>query len=366
MPANQYSDSLLMDALRGSLSNAESLGRGFAVAPVGLLGDMNSLARDYITPRLPQSVQGLLQAAPAAPTTEQILSNIPRVSNARRETAGMEQLGAAMNPRGPIELAQGAGRIAGNAVNEAMVYGRGPLAGITPQPMRMDVWHGSPHIFNKFDASKVGTGEGAQMYGQGTYLAQQQEVAKRFTPRDLGFEDQLMKKYNQAEKSGDYTSMQIYEDFLSQKTPEEIASNISDMGFSSKDLVTANKAFETAKNLYKGQTKGALYKVNLPDENITKMIDWDSPLKDQPANVQSLAAKYGVDLNDLGGDLAFKIGKTVEGQKVMQEHGITGIKYFDQMSRGDQNNTRNFVVFDPEQLNILERNSAPIEGLLGR
>jgi len=132
---NPYSDSLLMDALRGSLSNAESLGRGFAVAPVGLLGDVNALARQYITPRLPQSVQGLLQAAPAAPTTEQILSNIPRVSAPRRESAGMEQLGAAMNPRGPVDLARGVGRVAGNAVNEAMVYDRGLLAGITPQPM---------------------------------------------------------------------------------------------------------------------------------------------------------------------------------------------------------------------------------------
>jgi len=109
---NPYSDSLLMDALRGSLSNAESLGRGFAVAPVGLLGDVNALARQYVTPRLPQSVQGLLQSAPAAPTTEQILSNIPRVSNPRMETAGMEQLGAAMNPRGPIDLARGAERAA--------------------------------------------------------------------------------------------------------------------------------------------------------------------------------------------------------------------------------------------------------------
>jgi hypothetical protein len=53
------------------------------------------------------------------------------------ETSGMEQLGAAMNPRGPIDLARGAGRLAGSAVNEAMVYGRGPLASITPQPMRM-------------------------------------------------------------------------------------------------------------------------------------------------------------------------------------------------------------------------------------
>lgn len=137
MPANQYSDSLLMDALRGSLSNLESLGRGAAVAPIGLLGDINALAREYVTPRLPQSVQGLLQAAPAAPTTEQILSNIPRVSQPRMETSGMEQLGAAMNPRGPVDLARGAGRLAGSAVNEAMVYGRGPLAAITPQPMRM-------------------------------------------------------------------------------------------------------------------------------------------------------------------------------------------------------------------------------------
>ena len=103
---NPYSDSLLMDAFRGSLSNAESLGRGFAVAPVGLIGDINALAREYITPRLPSQVQGLLQAAPAAPTTEQILSNIPRASAPRRESAGMEQLGAAMNPRGPVELAK--------------------------------------------------------------------------------------------------------------------------------------------------------------------------------------------------------------------------------------------------------------------
>jgi len=136
---NPYSDSLLMDALRGSLSNAESLGRGFAVAPVGLLGDVNALARQYITPRLFSRVQGLLQAAPAAPTTEQILANIPRASAPRMETSGMEQLGAAMNPRGPVELARGAGRIAGNAINDAIVYDRGLLAGITPQPNRIFV-----------------------------------------------------------------------------------------------------------------------------------------------------------------------------------------------------------------------------------
>jgi hypothetical protein len=33
--------------------------------------------------------------------------------------------------------ARGAGKVVGNAVNDAMVYGQGPLASMTPQPMRM-------------------------------------------------------------------------------------------------------------------------------------------------------------------------------------------------------------------------------------
>lgn len=39
-------------------------------------------------------------------------------------------------------------------------------------------WHGSPHDFEKFDASKIGTGEGAQIYGHGLYFAENPSVAK--------------------------------------------------------------------------------------------------------------------------------------------------------------------------------------------
>jgi hypothetical protein len=66
----------------------------------------------------------------------------------------MEQLGAAMNPRGPVDLARGVGRVAGNAINEAMVYDRGLLAGITPQPMRMFIGAESP-MYNKEAAFKA-------------------------------------------------------------------------------------------------------------------------------------------------------------------------------------------------------------------
>ena len=39
------------------------------------------------------------------------------------------------------------------------------------------VWHGSPHKFDKFDSSKIGTGEGAQAYGHGVYFAESPDVA---------------------------------------------------------------------------------------------------------------------------------------------------------------------------------------------
>ena len=363
---NPYSDSLLMDAFRGSLSNAESLGRGFAVAPVGLLGDVNALARQYITPRLPQSVQGLLQAAPAAPTTEQILSNIPRVSAPRMETSGMEQLGAAMNPRGPVDLARGAGRVAGNAVNEAMIYGRGPLAGITPQPMRMDVYHGSPHKFDRFDASKIGSGEGSQQYGYGLYLAQSPDEANQYVAmaanparRQYGLtkegKDQqtidalIMTNANQF-TGGDVSKLA---DLIARKPaafsyPEKMTSRISEY--------------------VNDKPPAFLYKVDLPDEQIANMLDFDKPIKDQNEIVRSLAAKYEVDQSDLGGDLLSRIGKGKQGSEVMSQAGLSGIKFLDLKSlRGSRETpAQNFVVFPSKEdmLTIKDVNGQPVGGLL--
>jgi hypothetical protein len=45
------------------------------------------------------------------------------------------------------------------------------------------VFHGSPHDFDAFDASKIGTGEGAQAYGHGLYFAEGEGVAKSYRDR---------------------------------------------------------------------------------------------------------------------------------------------------------------------------------------
>ena len=41
--------------------------------------------------------------------------------------------------------------------------------GVGPGAIR--AYHGSPHSFNKFDPSKIGTGEGAQAYGHGSRIS---------------------------------------------------------------------------------------------------------------------------------------------------------------------------------------------------
>src|SRR6185312_13801657 len=55
-------------------------------------------------------------------------------------------------------------------------------AGAVPQDanalnMGIKAYHGSPHDFDAFDLSKIGTGEGAQAYGHGLYFAENPAVA---------------------------------------------------------------------------------------------------------------------------------------------------------------------------------------------
>jgi hypothetical protein len=47
-------------------------------------------------------------------------------------------------------------------------------------------YHGSPHNFDEFKMSQIGTGEGAQAYGHGLYFAQNEDVARGYRNRLSG------------------------------------------------------------------------------------------------------------------------------------------------------------------------------------
>jgi hypothetical protein len=274
----------------------------------------------------------------------------------------------------------------------------------TYNPIGITTWHGSPHIFQKFDMSKLGTGEGAQVYGSGMYVAENPLVAK-------GYQESLAGKAfslkPETERLGIDLPISARGEFMRQAQaklpPEKLAKNLQNANIESRNL-PLDKLTELFKT-YQEKSGGNLYKVDVPDTHIRRMLDWDAPIKEQPMVVRKLAKSLGLDMNDLGGDLLAKVGKDEAGRKIMQDAGIRGVKYLDQNSRqpgtasmtqrqidtridilkkdiasglGDQsrmkqilsslekeralhtNQTRNFVVFDPSHMTVLERNSQPI------
>lgn len=48
------------------------------------------------------------------------------------------------------------------------------------------LYHGSPHDFDRFSMSKIGTGEGAQAYGHGLYFAENADIARGYRDNVFG------------------------------------------------------------------------------------------------------------------------------------------------------------------------------------
>lgn len=213
-------------------------------------------------------------------------------------------------------------------------------------PGGITVFHGSPHKFARFDVSKMGTGEGQQIIAPGVYVAENKDFAKTFTKDQRG-----------------QAAPTIAEKYVNNWGDSNLAIQKLDERYK-KVLEESNPSFaqpykDAADMLRKGETDfgGSLYKVDLPDKHILKMLDYDSELKNQPANVRKLAKQHGVDLSDTGFDLLQKIGRDQSGSDKLRQAGIPGIKYANEMTPG----TSNYVVFDPNHLKILERNEQPLK-----
>ena len=254
-------------------------------------------------------------------------------------------------------------------------------------------YHGSPHTFpptannplGEFDPMKVGTGEGAQAYGVGAgYLAEAKDLAKRYQENlSKGPEKFFVggKEVFSRESGGqpfDISDPKTAAIFTAARDGEKAArKSFKNQG------AWGNKAIAEL-DLMKGQqitreAPGNLYKVDLPDEHVAKMLDWDKPMtesemtsiydKMQQGPLNSFAKPFqenfysrmerGSPATD-GQDLFMELSKELGGQKyasdALQNMGITGIRYLDAASRDAGKGTSNFVVFDPKHMNILERN----------
>ena len=280
------------------------------------------------------------------------------------------------------------------------------------------VYHGSPHKFEKFDHKYMSSGEGGQMMGYGTYLAEHPSVAKTYAPRDMVMEDKLLKLYEDAmdfRRPGgeDVFAYEVYERALDHWTPKEISEYIKDT-YKGDDLVKAEKALGNFKKMY-GESDSYLYDIDLPDKTIAKMLDSDKTIMEQSDYVISalddiypnlskeinnakrikqkldkttnkaerdslfqdyadIKKRIGFNLDDnahsLYRDLEKTLGSDKKASKLLEEKGIHGVKFWDRESRGSGEGTRNFVIFNENSAKVLKRNEVDIpnidDGLLGQ
>ena len=236
------------------------------------------------------------------------------------------------------------------ALNNPMQHGS---LGIT-------AWHGSPAKFEKFDTKFAKTGAGAEQYGPGAYLSEGMELAKGYQPRSDAFENAISKLSEHAYDTNNYAAADVYDNFLIHRTPEEVKSMIDEM-YQGSEAVKANQALNQASRFYKTKSKGGLYKVDLPDEHLPYFVDWNNPISSQSSHIQDIAKKYNVPLNEKGEALISAAGGINEAPISLMQHGIKGVKYFDTTSPGAGSGTSNYVVYNPDILSILERNSVPIK-----
>jgi hypothetical protein len=207
----------------------------------------------------------------------------------------------------------------------------------------LTAYHGSPYRFSKFDPTKIGSGEGAQAYGYGHYFAEAPAVAGEYrrTLREPGFTYDGQKINQTSNPIMGVAAKLIYEN------KGDKAAALKEADRYAYDVLLKNEINKLDPNKV---SVGSFYTVDIPDDMISKMLDWDKPIGQQSETIQRLAKQVGLEMDDLGGDLVARFNaKRPEGAAFLREQGIPGIRYLDQGSRTEGKGTRNFVVFPGEE-----------------
>lgn len=217
---------------------------------------------------------------------------------------------------------------------------------VGPTGLGIKVYHGSPHDFPAFDISKIGTGEGAQVYGHGLYFAENPAVAQSYREAlaepTVGGEPFTM---------ADPTHIAAKFIYDSKGNVKHAISNLQQESMAPRDIFDsiATKLERGNWNVPEYKPGGHMYEADIA-ANPEHFINWDHPLTEAQANKvneafpQRFFTKYGspqvpaVKGVTTGQDLHDNLqamGYTPQeiATTLRDEAGIPGIRYADQLSR---------------------------------
>jgi len=318
----------------------------------------------------------------------------------------------------PNQVRQGKMNPMTGAMLTAGAAPQGALLGRAPAgALGMNVFHGTPHKFapepgfpsGRPRLDKMGTGEGAQVYGPGFYSAEAERVARDYqegltkAKRRQTLNGQLLPT------SAAYDAAKVAKDF---NIPESDAAYIEgivkyiDSSLRERDIDSfiddrkmqielysdsgadpeMDELLKAIRSTYEQEIRvatkykdaikpstGNLYKFDIPDADAAKLLDYDEPISQQPKVVQDAIDRLGFmpDNPDkmAGGDIWYRMRRQLgedEAAAAMRGAGVPGLRYKDAGSRGTDSGdgTRNFVIWDQDVLDrtkMLQRNDEVFE-----
>ena len=227
-------------------------------------------------------------------------------------------------------------------------------------------FHGSPHSFDRFDASRIGTGEGAQAYGHGLYFAGAEDTAdfyRRTLAEDGDAPERWARDFWEAQSAPDAIgSPEAAYDYLL-KYIRSIRNAGPGSGYSRglKRHYAAAEKYLLSQDPYAVPPplrQGHMYEVELgvPEE---ALLDLDTPVAKQPKEIIAALGRYAeaprhftFGQDGWMGKNAYMAAAPVgfgdamrEASERLRKSGIPGLRYLDGNSRSAGEGTRNYVMF---------------------
>lgn len=276
-------------------------------------------------------------------------------------------------------------------------------------------YHGSQASFDHFDHSFMGSGEGAQAYGWGTYVSEVEGIAKAYAKQnnrrhqnkevEYLYDGKLISSYennslyqrifNLMEKDGMTAQNAINYDLYRakqdlKKAEMEVKENPQTSWFNNIAIEVNKSDIEQLQKLDANKFKIAkidisrnLYSVDIPDDTGDNYIGWDEPLTEKmyDAEIKILESvgykvnsmnEYGTLLdntknggtlmipsreNQTGGsfykDMAEKLGSQKAASLALKNLGFVGVKVIaDRTTGGNKEGKMNYVIFDENNAQI--------------
>jgi len=176
-------------------------------------------------------------------------------------------------------------------------------------------FHGSPHDFDKFDLSKIGSGAGATARGRGLYFAENEAVARHYKPPD----------FVQTQPANDDMFFDSLVSMAVEKTgstdPKIISAYIAKGGW-------PLEAKRASTSTITRTPQGKMYEVNIHAEP-DQLQDWDH----------------------------YRRGpRTEQGVEILKNEGKVGLHYPNDMTLGGiSTDSRNYVIWDEDVIEILRK-----------